>query len=282
MNVKEPASAGRRDRTDHGARTDRCGAPPTSRSPSSCLRTGRCWSQRCGSCPPPLPCSSLAQIVSPWRPHGHDWWRTAVLALFNFGLFFPLLAVAVYRLPGGVAAAAGGLQPLLVAGLTWLSSRRTPSRRDIEIGVRRRRRCRSRRPQAERRHRHCRPARGARGQPLVRRGRRAHEALSLRRRTAWRRRRGSSCSAGCCSCRSCSSSREPRRRCRQATWPGSPTSASSAPRLRSCCGSTASASCPPLRLRSSGLPRRSRERHSAGSCSVSPSRRCSSSDSQSR
>ncbi len=75
----------------------------------------------------------VAQIVSPWRPHGHDWWRTGVLALFNFGLFFPLLAVAVYRLPGGVAAAAGGLQPLLVAGLTWLSSRRTPSRRDIEI-----------------------------------------------------------------------------------------------------------------------------------------------------
>jgi probable blue pigment (indigoidine) exporter len=75
----------------------------------------------------------VARIVSPWRPRGHDWWRTGVLALFNFGLFFPLLAVAVYRLPGGVAAAAGGLQPLLVAGLTWLSSRRKPSRRDIEI-----------------------------------------------------------------------------------------------------------------------------------------------------
>ena len=41
-----------------------------------------------------------------------------LLAVFNFGLFFPLLVVAVYRLPGGVAAAVGGLQPLLVAGLT--------------------------------------------------------------------------------------------------------------------------------------------------------------------
>ena len=39
-------------------------------------------------------------------------------ALFNFGIFFPLLVVAVQRLPGGVAAAVGGLQPLLVAGLS--------------------------------------------------------------------------------------------------------------------------------------------------------------------
>ena len=38
--------------------------------------------------------------------------------LFNFGVFFPLLVVAVYRLPGGVAAAVGGLQPLLVVALT--------------------------------------------------------------------------------------------------------------------------------------------------------------------
>ena len=42
-----------------------------------------------------------------WRPRGGAWGRTALLATFNFGLFFPLLAVAVYRLPGGVAAAVG-------------------------------------------------------------------------------------------------------------------------------------------------------------------------------
>jgi len=59
----------------------------------------------------------------------------AALALFNFGLFFPLLAVAVYRLPGGVAAAAGGIQPLLVATLTWLVTRRPPRPRDLAIGA---------------------------------------------------------------------------------------------------------------------------------------------------
>src|SRR6476469_2793106 len=58
-------------------------------------------------------------VVSRWRPRGAEWWRTATLAVFNFGLFFPLLVAAVYRLPGGVAAALGGLQPLLVAALSW-------------------------------------------------------------------------------------------------------------------------------------------------------------------
>ena len=61
--------------------------------------------------------------------------RTALLALCNFGLFFPLLVVAVYRLPGGVAAAAGGLQPLFVAGLSWLLVGRRPPRRELVLGV---------------------------------------------------------------------------------------------------------------------------------------------------
>jgi probable blue pigment (indigoidine) exporter len=70
-----------------------------------------------------------------WRPRGAEWWRSAVLALFNFGLFFPLLAVAVYRLPGGVAAAAGGLQPLLVGGLTWVTAGRRPRRVEAAVAV---------------------------------------------------------------------------------------------------------------------------------------------------
>ncbi len=74
-------------------------------------------------------------VSSRWRPRGQEWARTALLALCNFGLFFPLLIVAVYRLPGGVAAAAGGLQPLLVAGLSWVLVRRRPAGRELVIGV---------------------------------------------------------------------------------------------------------------------------------------------------
>jgi probable blue pigment (indigoidine) exporter len=73
-------------------------------------------------------------LVSRWRPRGADLWRTAALGACNFGVFFPLLVVAVYRLPGGVAAAVGGLQPLLVAGLTWAVAGARPRRLDVAVG----------------------------------------------------------------------------------------------------------------------------------------------------
>jgi probable blue pigment (indigoidine) exporter len=74
------------------------------------------------------------RFVSRWRPRGAEWLRTTTLAAFNFGIFFPLLVVAVYRLPGGVAAAAGGLQPLLVVLLSVLVSGRRPRVLDVVIG----------------------------------------------------------------------------------------------------------------------------------------------------
>jgi probable blue pigment (indigoidine) exporter len=76
----------------------------------------------------------VAAAGSRWRPRGADWRRIATLALFNFGIFFPLLVVAVYRLPGGVAAAAGGLQPLLVAALAWRIARRRPAPLELAVG----------------------------------------------------------------------------------------------------------------------------------------------------
>lgn len=74
-------------------------------------------------------------LTSRWRPRGAEWSRTGMLAVFNFGLFFPLLVVAVYRLPGGVAAAVGGLQPLLVAALSWLIVGRRLRALDLAVGA---------------------------------------------------------------------------------------------------------------------------------------------------
>ena len=74
-------------------------------------------------------------VLSRWRPRGAEWWQTGTLALFNFAIFFPLLIVAVFRLPGGVAAAVGGLQPLFVAGLTWLLAGHRPRALDLAVGV---------------------------------------------------------------------------------------------------------------------------------------------------
>jgi probable blue pigment (indigoidine) exporter len=76
----------------------------------------------------------VGAFVSRWRPRGSEWRTTVLLAVFNFGLFFPLLSIAVYRLPGGVAAAVGGLQPLLVALLSKLLSDRRPRLREVIVG----------------------------------------------------------------------------------------------------------------------------------------------------
>lgn len=70
-----------------------------------------------------------------WVPIGREWWHLALLSTFNFALFFPLLIVAVYRLPGGVAAAVGGTQPLLVGAITWAITGRRLSRFDAFIGL---------------------------------------------------------------------------------------------------------------------------------------------------
>jgi probable blue pigment (indigoidine) exporter len=48
-------------------------------------------------------------------PTGRWWWRAAVLGTLNIGAFFALLFVGAFRLPGGVAATAGAVQPLIAA-----------------------------------------------------------------------------------------------------------------------------------------------------------------------
>ena len=64
-----------------------------------------------------LPAGLLAIALSRTLPHGTWWLKSLVLGALNIGAFFPLLFLAAERLPGGVAAAVAGLQPLLVLGL---------------------------------------------------------------------------------------------------------------------------------------------------------------------
>ena len=59
----------------------------------------------------------LLALLTRVRPHGIWWWRAAVLGTLNVGAFFALLFVAADRLPGGVAATLGAVQPLVVAAL---------------------------------------------------------------------------------------------------------------------------------------------------------------------
>jgi len=50
-----------------------------------------------------------------------------VLGQLNIGVFFALLFVAAYRLPGGIAATIIAMQPLFVALLAWMLLSRKPS-----------------------------------------------------------------------------------------------------------------------------------------------------------
>ncbi|HBD36101.1 MAG TPA: EamA family transporter, partial [Cupriavidus sp.] len=50
---------------------------------------------------------------------GRGWWpRLLVLGALNFSFFWAMLFVSAYRLPGGVAATLGAIQPLIVLGLS--------------------------------------------------------------------------------------------------------------------------------------------------------------------
>lgn len=64
-----------------------------------------------------LPAGFLLLLAVRQLPQGIWWLRSFVLGALNFSVFWALLFVAAYRLPGGVAATLGAIQPLVVIGL---------------------------------------------------------------------------------------------------------------------------------------------------------------------
>ncbi|USQ80370.1 DMT family transporter [Ornithinimicrobium faecis] len=64
-----------------------------------------------------LPAGLIAVALARHLPRGSWWWKALVLGTLNIGAFFPLLFLAAYLLPGGVAAIFGAAGPLFVAVL---------------------------------------------------------------------------------------------------------------------------------------------------------------------
>lgn len=64
-----------------------------------------------------LPAGLIAIAIGRRLPHGTWWLKAFALGGLNIGAFFPLLFLAAERLPGGVAAAVAGVQPLIILGL---------------------------------------------------------------------------------------------------------------------------------------------------------------------
>lgn len=80
-----------------------------------------------------LPAGLLLLAITRSLPRGAWWWKASVLGVLNVGAFFPLLFIGAYRLPGGVAATMGAIQPLVVITLAhmWLGERATA----VKIGA---------------------------------------------------------------------------------------------------------------------------------------------------
>ncbi|WP_331372972.1 EamA family transporter [Sinorhizobium chiapasense] len=65
-----------------------------------------------------LPAGLLLLLVVRQMPKGIWWLRSFLLGALNFSFFWAMLFVSAYRLPGGVAATVGAIQPLIVIVLS--------------------------------------------------------------------------------------------------------------------------------------------------------------------
>jgi len=82
-----------------------------------------------------LPAGLLLLAVTRRLPTGVWWGRVAVLGALNFSIFWACLFVGAYRLPGGVAATLGAVQPLLVIALQRLIVGTAVRVRHVVVGV---------------------------------------------------------------------------------------------------------------------------------------------------
>lgn len=65
----------------------------------------------------------IGLVLLAWRhrlPTGRWWWKAAVLGVLNIGMFFPLIFVSAYYLPGGLASTIQATSPLAVMTVAWL------------------------------------------------------------------------------------------------------------------------------------------------------------------
>ncbi len=67
-----------------------------------------------------LPAGLILLALRREFPQGDWWWKALLLGICNIGLFFPLIFLAAYQLPGGLAATVQATSPLAVMAIAWL------------------------------------------------------------------------------------------------------------------------------------------------------------------
>ncbi|WP_312834080.1 EamA family transporter [Comamonas sp.] len=82
-----------------------------------------------------LPAGLLLVLALRRLPARQHWLRLLILSALNIGAFQALLFVAAYRLPGGLAAVLGAIQPLMVMALAWWADGKSPARSTLAAAV---------------------------------------------------------------------------------------------------------------------------------------------------
>ncbi|MEU0113577.1 EamA family transporter [Streptomyces bobili] len=82
-----------------------------------------------------LPAGLLLLALVRVLPRGAWWGKAAVLGALNIGAFFPLLFLAAYRMPGGMAAVVSSAGPLFVVGFAALLLGQRPAARTLLTAV---------------------------------------------------------------------------------------------------------------------------------------------------
>lgn len=73
-----------------------------------------------------FPAGILLLIYARELPKNGTWIKLIILSILNIGAFQALLFVAAYRLPGGIAAILGALQPLIIIFIAWAVDKKLP------------------------------------------------------------------------------------------------------------------------------------------------------------
>lgn len=82
-----------------------------------------------------LPGGLILLLLNFAWPQRRHWPKLLLLSLLNIGLFQAMLFVAAYRLPGGLAAVLGAVQPLVVMLLIWLVQKQAPAQAAVVASV---------------------------------------------------------------------------------------------------------------------------------------------------
>lgn len=67
-----------------------------------------------------LPVGLVLLAATRTLPRGEWWWKSCVLGVLNIGLFFPLIFLSAYNLPGGIAATVQAILPFVIMGVAFV------------------------------------------------------------------------------------------------------------------------------------------------------------------